>query len=93
MRSEVEGQRSKVTPDEVKTRALELGFSACGITTPDPLPSRTAEQLDRWLASGMAGTMRYLHRQAKRRKDPRLIVEGAKSIVVVLATYYAQNPD
>jgi len=80
-----------VTPDEIKQRAEQLGFAACGITTPDPLPSRTAEQLDRWLASGMAGTMRYLHRQAKRRKDPRLLVEGAKSVVVVLATYYSDS--
>ncbi len=81
------------TPDEVKARALELGFSACGIATPAPLPSRTAEQLDRWLASGMAGTMRYLHRQARRRNDPRLIVEGVRSIVVVLATYYGDAGD
>jgi epoxyqueuosine reductase len=76
-----------VTAEQLKARAKELGFSACGITTPDPLPSRTAEQLDRWLASGMAGTMRYLHRQARRRRDPRRIVEGARSVVVVLATY------
>lgn len=81
-----------MTPDEVRARAEELGFAACGITTPDPLPSRTAEQLDRWLASGMAGTMRYLHRQAKRRKDPRLITEGARSVVVVLATYHSHTP-
>ncbi|HJS48498.1 MAG TPA: QueG-associated DUF1730 domain-containing protein, partial [Gemmatimonadales bacterium] len=90
--SKVEGRRSKATAGEVKARARELGFAACGITTPDPLPSRTADQLDRWLGSGMAGTMRYLHRQARRRKDPRLIVEGAKSIVVVLATYYNNEP-
>lgn len=82
-----------MTPEGVKVRARELGFAACGITTPDPLPSRSADQLDRWLASGMAGTMRYLHRQARRRKDPRLIVEGAKSVVVVLATYYCPDAE
>ncbi len=92
MRSKVEGRRPKVTADAVKARAEELGFAACGITTPDPLPSGTAEQLDRWLASGMAGTMRYLHRQAKRRKDPRQIVEGVQSVVVVLTTYYYPTP-
>ena len=92
MRSRVGGRGSSVTAGAVKSRALELGFSACGITTPDPLPSPTADQLDRWLGSGMAGTMRYLHRQARRRKDPRLIVEGARSIVVVLTTYYAGDP-
>ena len=78
------------TPDQVKARALALGFAACGITTPDPPPH--AAELDRWLASDMAGTMRYLHRQARRRKDPRLIEPAAKAVVVVLATYQSEPP-
>jgi epoxyqueuosine reductase len=77
------------TADEVKLEAFRLGFEACGITTPDP-PPHSAE-LDRWLASGQAGTMRYLHRQANRRKDPRQIEPEAKSIVVVLATYRVES--
>jgi epoxyqueuosine reductase len=76
------------TADEVKVEALRLGFEACGITTPDPPPHQA--ELDRWLASGQAGTMRYLHRQAKRRKDPRLVEPGGNSVVVVLATYCAE---
>jgi epoxyqueuosine reductase len=75
--------------DELKTRALELGFLACGIA--DLSPSRHADRLDAWLAKGYAGTMRYLHRQARRRKDPRLIVPEAISAVVVLDNYY--TPD
>ena len=78
------------TPDQVKAQALTVGFAACGITTPDPPPH--AAELDRWLASGQAGTMRYLHRQARRRKDPRLIETEAKSIVVVLTTYATESP-
>jgi epoxyqueuosine reductase len=73
----------------VKARAAELGFLACGITDTSPVPH--GEHLDEWLAKGYAGTMRYLHRQAKRRKDPRLIVPEARSVVVVLDNYY--HPD
>ena len=73
----------------VKARAGELGFLACGITHPGP--TAHGELLDQWLARGYAGTMRYLHRQAARRKDPRLIVPEARSVVVVLDNYY--NPD
>ncbi|MGH7585079.1 MAG: tRNA epoxyqueuosine(34) reductase QueG [Gemmatimonadales bacterium] len=76
--------------DELKVEALRLGFEACGITTPEPLPH--SAELDGWLANGMAGTMRYLHRQARRRKDPRLTEPEAKSIVVVLATYQSEPP-
>jgi epoxyqueuosine reductase len=75
----------------VKRRADELGFLACGITDPSPVPD--GDRLDRWLAQGYAGVMRYLHRQARKRKDPRLIVPGAHSVVVVLDNYYDGDPD
>jgi len=81
-----------VTPAEIRARALELEFIACGIT--HPAPSAHGDALDRWLASGYAGTMRYLHRQARRRKDPQAIVPEAKSVVVVLDNYYSSpRPD
>jgi epoxyqueuosine reductase len=70
----------------LKARAAELGFLACGITDPSPPPH--ADRLDAWLARGYAGTMRYLHRQASRRKDPRLTVPGALAVVVLLENYY-----
>ena len=70
----------------VKRRAEELGFLACGIT--DPAPIDDGGRLDRWLAGGYAGVMRYLHRQARKRKDPRLIIPAASSVVVVLDNYY-----
>ncbi|HEU4828933.1 MAG TPA: tRNA epoxyqueuosine(34) reductase QueG [Gemmatimonadales bacterium] len=72
--------------DQVREWAGELGFIACGITT--PAPSERAAFLDDWLARGYGGTMRYLNRQARKRKDPRLIDPEAKSVVVVLDNYY-----
>ncbi len=74
---------------ELKARAAELGFLACGITDPGPPPH--ADRLDAWLAKGYAGTMRYLHRQAKRRKNPRINVPEALAVVVVLENYYAPD--
>jgi epoxyqueuosine reductase len=74
----------------IRERAAELGFLACGIT--DTAPTPHGDRLDAWLAKGYAGTMRYLHRQARRRKDPRLIVPEALSIVVVLDNYYSADP-
>ena len=75
----------------VKRRAEEIGFVACGIT--DPSPVDDGGGLDRWLAGGYAGVMRYLHRQARKRKDPRLIIAGANSVVVVLDNYYNGESD
>jgi epoxyqueuosine reductase len=70
----------------IKAWALELGFIACGIARPDP--SIRAAELDRWLSAGYGGTMRYLHRQAKKRKDPRRIDTEARSVAVILDNYY-----
>jgi len=75
--------------EELKAHARELGFLACGITDPSPPPH--ADQLDSWLAKGYAGTMRYLHRQARRRKNPRLNVPESLAVVVLLENYY--SPD
>jgi epoxyqueuosine reductase len=77
--------------EAIKTRARELGFIACGVTHPGP--TRHAGQLDEWLARGYAGTMRYLHRQAARRKDPRQIVPEARAVVVVLDNYYTAETE
>ena len=75
----------------VKHRAEELGFLACGIT--DLSPVEDGGRLDWWLARGYAGVMRYLNRQARKRKNPGLIVDHAKSVVVVLDNYYNGEPD
>ena len=77
--------------EAVKARARELGFIACGITHPGP--TEHADQLDEWLAKGYGGNMRYLHRQAARRKDPRAIEPGARSVVVVLDNYYTPDSE
>ena len=73
--------------EALKALANEHGFLACGVTTLEPLPH--ADALDSWLANGYAGTMRYLHRQAKKRKEPQRIEAGARSVVVLLENYYS----
>jgi epoxyqueuosine reductase len=78
-----------LTAREVKARAAELGFVGCGIT--DLGPSSHAAAFERWLQSGYGGTMRYLHRQAKKRRDTRLIDRGATRAVVILDNYYASD--
>jgi epoxyqueuosine reductase len=75
----------------IKAKASELGFIACGVTHPGP--SNYGDRLDDWLARGYAGTMRYLHRQARRRKEPRLIAPESRSVVVVLDNYYTPDTE
>lgn len=71
---------------DVKRWAAELGFLACGVT--DLAPNAYAAELDAWLAAGRGGTMRYIHRQAKKRNNPALLDSRAKSIVLLLDNYF-----
>src|SRR5258706_15387715 len=71
---------------ELKRRARALGFTATGVARLERNPH--AAELDRWLADGHAGTMTYLHRQGEKRKDPRLVMPGAKTAVVTLTNYF-----
>jgi len=71
---------------EVKRRALALGFDRVGMATLER--NAHAVELDRWLAAGYAGTMRYLERQAPKRKAPAAIMPGAHTAVVTLTNYW-----
>lgn len=72
--------------DAVKQRAVELGFDLVGITRAEP--SAFADEYRAWLERGFAGEMRYLERNVERRLDPRELLPGARSIVVVGMNYY-----
>lgn len=74
---------------------MEIGFDACGIAKADFL-EEDALFMDSWLANGFHGEMSYLERNKDKRTDPRVIVDGCKSVIVTLLNYYPtqfQNPD
>ena len=48
------------------------------------------QRLPEWLARGYAGEMKYLH--DARRGDPRMVMEGARSLIVVALNYNAPEP-
>lgn len=72
----------------VKRRAGAQGFERCGIAPAAPLDREA--YVRRWLASGRAGTMDYLHRHVEQRLNPTLLLDGARSVVAVALVYYQQ---
>lgn len=66
-------------------RARELGFDLCRVTS--AAPPEGASHLHRWLAAGRHGEMAWLARNAPKRADPQLVLPGARSLVVVAASY------
>lgn len=75
----------------LKRRAIDLGFTAVGVASLEP--NGHADELDRWLSAGYAGTMTYLQRQAEQRKHPDRIMPGARVAVVTLTNYFHGSTD
>lgn len=80
----------KFSPDEakalIKAEAARLGFDTCGIASAAAVTD--APYLEAWLEGGYAAEMQYMHNHFEKRTDPRLLVEGCKSIIVVALNYY-----
>jgi len=72
----------------VTQRARAAGFDLCGVA-----PVEVFEELGRlpeWLERGYAGEMKYL--RDPRRSDPRQVLEGAQSLIVVAVNYNSPLP-
>ena len=70
----------------IRQKALELGFDEVGFVNAGFLDKESAFYRE-WLQQGFHAGMDYMGRNIEKREDPRLLVEGAKSIVVVLQNY------
>ncbi|MBV9492430.1 MAG: tRNA epoxyqueuosine(34) reductase QueG [Verrucomicrobia bacterium] len=71
---------------QLKARAAELGFDVCRVAAAQTAP-HAASFFD-WIAGGQHGDMQWLAREPERRTDPRLVLAGARAVVVVAANYY-----
>ncbi len=74
----------------IKTEAKNLGFLFCGIAKAGFLETE-APRLEAWLNKGMHGEMRYMENHFEKRLDPRLLVDGAKSVISLGLNYYTDS--
>jgi len=73
--------------DDIKKKALELGFDLVGITDTSSIDNEQAELFADWLKSGFAGQMSYLQRNLQMRINPAKLLENAQSVIVVGLNY------
>jgi epoxyqueuosine reductase len=76
--------------ENVVNLAHKLGFDLCRFARADAAEHES--EFRDWIRSGAAGEMNYLPRSEERRCDPKLVLPGAKS-VIVLALNYFQGDD
>ncbi|WP_047418948.1 tRNA epoxyqueuosine(34) reductase QueG [Cellulophaga sp. Hel_I_12] len=74
----------------IKDEAKRLGFLSCGISKADYL-EQEAPRLEKWLRNNSHGEMQYMENHFDKRLDPRLLVDGAKSVVSLLLNYYPEE--
>jgi epoxyqueuosine reductase len=85
--------KSKYT-ELIKQEAQRLGFSYVGVSKAEFL-EQEAPRLESWLNASMHGQMSYMERNFDKRLDPRLLVEGARSVVSLMLNYFPseEQPD
>ena len=66
--------------------AHEVGFDLVGVVRAEAMTTEH-DRFCRWLAAGHHSTLTYLERNIDKRFDARLLVEGARSIVVCGVSY------
>jgi epoxyqueuosine reductase len=74
----------------IKSEAKRLGFEYCGISKAEFLEEE-APRLEKWLNENRHGKMNYMENHFDKRLDPRLLVDGAKSVISLLLNYYPEE--
>lgn len=72
---------------EIKEKAYELGFAACGMACVAPADTEVAF-FDRWIREGNHAGMKYMENYREIRLNPAGLLEGARSVISVALNYY-----
>lgn len=74
----------------IKEKAEKFGFDGCGISQAAFLEEE-ALRLENYLKNNYNGAMSFLENNIDKRLDPRLLVEGAKSVISLKYNYFPQE--
>lgn len=75
---------------QIKEYAYSLGFDACGICKAEKVDLDNQQGYKDWIDHSFQADMDYMARNADKRLDPTVLVEGARSIVCVALNYYPE---
>jgi len=79
----VYNQQDMELAEQIKNKAVELGFDLAGVTDASPIDVGEVQFLSDWLAGGLAAQMYYMHRNFQKRINPANLLKNAKSVIVV----------
>lgn len=73
--------------DNIRRLCAEAGACATGFAAVTAIPERLEAAYARWLAEGRHASMEYMERYCDIRRDPSLLLEGARTVVVCAFAY------
>lgn len=80
--------RCQCHSSDLRPLADSLGITALGTARLAPVDDAVMRSYAEWIDSGKHGGMAYLDRYHDIRRDPELLLPGAKSIIVAAFNYY-----
>lgn len=75
--------------DEIKLKAIELGFSQVGVA--DIHLFEYEQRLKKWLAAGYHGEMHYMQRHGDKRSRPVELIEGTLRVLTFAMPYLPEK--
>lgn len=66
---------------------LEVGATAVGFADAAPVDDETDARYHRWITDGRHAGMTYMERYPEVRRDPRLLLDGARTLIVAAFNY------
>ena len=79
---------TRLENDKIRSEALRLGFSVCGIAKAEAVEPLQADAFRQWLEQHKQADMNYMANHIEKRLDPTLLMEGAESVICVALNYY-----
>jgi epoxyqueuosine reductase len=79
-------RQDKPFEDQIKSKAAELGFAACGIARANSAPAAGA-RLREWLADGAHGSMIWMEERAHHRASPAGLWPEVRSVISLGMSY------
>lgn len=77
--------------ETLRRLCIEAGACAAGFARIQPVSDEDADIYDRWLASGKHGSMAYMANYADVRRNPALLLDGARTLISCAFAY--TSPD
>lgn len=74
--------------EEILAAVIAAGAFKAGVAEALPVDSEATLQYERWIADGRHAGMDYMTRYDDVRRDPRLLLDGARSIISAAFPYY-----